>query len=90
MSRCFHFVPTLIRIGPGHVAWKGATGFISAPMPSRHVNNLRAPLYYVARPPDMVSEVQQMLVELGVCKENIQIEHFCWLLKIVQLHGVYD
>lgn len=74
--RSFHFVPTFTRIGPGHAEWKGATGPISAQILSKHINNLKDPIYYVAGPPGMVSAAYQTLVELGVPDENIQIEHF--------------
>lgn len=75
-NRSFHFVPTFTRIGPGHGGWKGATGSICAQLLSKHINNLRDPIYYVAGPPGMVSGTYQTLLELGVPEENIQIEHF--------------
>ena len=75
-NRSFHFVPTFTRIGPGHPEWKGATGPINAQILSKHINNLKDPIYYAAGPPGMVSAAYQTLVELGVPDENIQIEHF--------------
>lgn len=50
-----HFVPTLTPIGPGHDGWRGATAPINAQIPSKHINNLKEPICYVAGPPGMVA-----------------------------------
>ena len=55
---------------------EGATAPINAQILSKHVNNLKDPIYYVVGPPGMVLAAYRTLIELGVSEENIQIEHF--------------
>ena len=75
-NRSFHFVPTFTRIEQEHGGWKGATGPINAQLLSKHINDLRAPIYYVAGPPGMVTGAYQTLVELSIPDEDIRTEHF--------------
>jgi ferredoxin-NADP reductase len=75
-NRSFHFFPTFTRIGPGHGGWKGATGPINAQVLSKHINDLKDPIYYAAGSPGMVAGAHQTLVELAVSEEDIRTEHF--------------
>jgi Na+-transporting NADH:ubiquinone oxidoreductase subunit NqrF len=45
-------------------------------MLSKHLNDLRAPIYYMAGPPAMVSGMRKMLVEFGVDEYDIRSEEF--------------
>ena len=56
--------------------WNGETGRINKEMLSKHLNDLRGSIYYIAGPPAMVSGMRKMLVECGVDEDDIRTEEF--------------
>jgi ferredoxin-NADP reductase len=83
----FHYIPTMTdldseanspsfsRRGPGG-GWSGERGFVDKSMIERHVNDLSAPIYYMAGPAGFVSAMRRMLVESKVDEDNIRFEEF--------------
>jgi ferredoxin-NADP reductase len=45
-------------------------------MLSKHVSNLRGPIFYIAGPPTMVAATRRMLVDAGVDEDDIRTEEF--------------
>jgi NAD(P)H-flavin reductase len=72
----FRFIPTFTRLDAGYRGWKGETGHINSEMLSRHVSNLRAPVFYIAGPPTMVAAARRTLLETAVDEDEIRTEEF--------------
>jgi ferredoxin-NADP reductase len=72
----FRFVPTFTRIDGTSRGWQGEIGHIRAEMLSKHVSNLRGPIFYIAGPPTMVAATRRMLVDAGVDEDDIRTEEF--------------
>jgi ferredoxin-NADP reductase len=72
----FRFIPTFTRIDAGYRGWKGAIGHIDSEMLSRHVSDLREPIFYVAGPPAMVAATQRSLAEFAANEDDIRTEEF--------------
>ena len=45
-------------------------------MLSRHLSELRGPIFYIAGPPAMVRGMRKMLVAAGVDEDDIRTEEF--------------
>jgi ferredoxin-NADP reductase len=45
-------------------------------MISKHVGNLRGPIFYIAGPPSMVGAGRRTLVDAGVDEDDIRAEEF--------------
>lgn len=56
--------------------WKGETSHINLPMLEKNVNNLQAPIYYLAGLPDMVSAMKTMLKDAGIKEDSVRAEEF--------------
>jgi ferredoxin-NADP reductase len=69
------YVPTMTDLEP-QKAWSGERGVIDRNMISRHVTDLKTPIYYMAGPPGFVTAMRKMLVEANVDEDNIRFEEF--------------
>lgn len=56
--------------------WSGETGHINLDMLARYLDDLTAPIYYVAGPPRMVDAMKNLLVDAGVNGDNVRSEGF--------------
>lgn len=62
--------------------WKGETGYINKEMLDQYLRGLaspgdsKAPIYYIAGPPQMVHGLQTMLASAGVDTDDIRTEEF--------------
>jgi len=56
--------------------WKGETGLINQEMLSRHLPQLKGPIYYIAGPLAMVGGIRKMLVGAGADEDDIRTEEF--------------
>lgn len=72
----FRFVPTLTRLDGNRAGWNGESGHISPEMLSRHVGNLRGPIFYIAGPPSMVAAARRTLVDAAVDEDDVRTEEF--------------
>jgi ferredoxin-NADP reductase len=72
----FCFVPTFTRIDGTSRGWRGEIGHLRPEMLSKHVSNLRGPIFYIAGPPTMVAGARRMLVDAGVDEDDIRAEEF--------------
>ena len=72
----YSFIPTMTDMEKSHRAWNGETGRINKHMLSRHSNDARSPIYYIAGPPGMVKGLHTMLHESGVDDDDIRTEEF--------------
>jgi ferredoxin-NADP reductase len=72
----FRFVPTFTRTPNNSQSWRGETGHITPEMISKHVGNLRGPIFYIAGPPSMVAAARRTLVDAGVDEDDIRAEEF--------------
>lgn len=72
----FRFVPTFTRTPNNSQSWRGETGHITPEMISKHVGNLRGPIFYIAGPPSMVAAARGTLVDAGVDEDDIRAEEF--------------
>ena len=72
----FQLVCTMTEMSKSKKEWKGETGLINQEMLSRHLTNLRGPIYYIAGPPAMVAGLRKMLVAANVDEDDIRTEDF--------------
>ena len=72
----FRLVATMTQMPNSKKKWDGETGLIKKDMLSRHLGNLQGPIYYVAGPPAMVTDMRKMLVASGVDEDDIRSEEF--------------
>ena len=56
--------------------WRGETGRISLRMLSKWIPDFKAPIYYIAGPPAMVTGVSRMLLDCGIAEQDIRAEEF--------------
>ena len=56
--------------------WHGETGLINKAMLSRYIDDLAVPIYYIAGPPGMVTELRKTLSKSGVNDDNMRTEEF--------------
>jgi ferredoxin-NADP reductase len=72
----FHLIATMTQMPRSKKTWNGETGWVDKEMLSRHLSDLRGPIYYVAGPPAMVAGMRNMLVASGVDEDDIRAEEF--------------
>jgi ferredoxin-NADP reductase len=72
----FRFVATMTEAPRSKRRWEGETGLIDKAMLSRYVNDLRGPIFYIAGPPAMITEMQKMLVASSVDEDDIKTDEF--------------
>lgn len=56
--------------------WKGETGRISEGLMKKYVLDISDPRYYIVGPPNMVADMEEIVVKMGVPSEKIFIENF--------------
>lgn len=56
--------------------WPHETGRVDEDMLRRHVPDLEKPIFYLAGPPAMVEAVKNLLLGLGVSRDNVRFEIF--------------
>ena len=72
----FRFVATMTEMPRSKRKWEGESGLIDKAMLSRYLSDLRGPIYYIAGPPAMVTEIRKMLVASGVDEDDIRSDEF--------------
>ena len=72
----FRLIATMTQMSNSKKKWDGETGLIKKDMLSSHLGNLQGPIYYVAGPPAMVTDMRKMLVASGVDEDDIRSEEF--------------
>jgi ferredoxin-NADP reductase len=72
----FRLVCTMTQMSKSKKEWKGETGLIDREMLSRHLLDLRAPLYSIAGPPALVAGLRNMLLAANVDEGEIRTEEF--------------
>jgi ferredoxin-NADP reductase len=72
----FQFVPTMTKMAESKQPWRGETGLINRDMMTRHLSDLRGPVYYVAGPPGLVASMRETLVAAGVDEDDVRAEEF--------------
>jgi len=72
----YRFIPTMTSPATSKQTWSGETGYINADMLARFIDDLKAPVYYVAGPQGLVNAMRKTLAEAGVSEEEIRAEEF--------------
>jgi ferredoxin-NADP reductase len=72
----FRCIPTVTGMSKLPPSWTGETGRIDGEMLVKHLSVLQGPIYYVARPPGMVSAMREVLAQAGVDEDDIRSEEF--------------
>jgi len=72
----FRFVGTMTEMARSKKKWDGETEWIDIEMLSRHLSDLRGPIYYIAGPPTMVTGMRKMLVASSIDEDDIRTEEF--------------
>ena len=72
----FTFVPTLTGIEATATQWPGETGRIDAAMLLRHVDLASKPIFYIAGPAAIVTNMEHVLSGMGVAPTDIRYEAF--------------
>jgi ferredoxin-NADP reductase len=70
----FKFVGVMTDMAGSKLTWDGATGRIDLDMLKNHIDDLTAPVYYVAGPPGMVEAMLKMLSAAGA--GDVRVERF--------------
>lgn len=72
----FRLIATMTEMHRSKRKWDGETGLIDKAMLSRYVNDLRGPIFYIAGPPGMVTEIRKMLLASSVNEDDIRADEF--------------
>ena len=72
----YQFIPTMTSPASSKQTWCGETGYINGEMLTRFIDDLKAPVYYVAGPQGLVDAIRKTLGEVGVSEEDIRAEEF--------------
>lgn len=72
----FRLVATMTQMSRSKKKWAGETGFIDKVMLSRYVSDLRGPIYYIAGPPTMVTDMKKMLVTSSIDEDDVRTDEF--------------
>jgi ferredoxin-NADP reductase len=72
----FRFVGTMTKMLQSKKKWDGEMGLIDKAMLSRYLSDLREPIYYIAGPPAMVTDMRKMLVTSSVDEDDVRTEEF--------------
>lgn len=72
----YTLVATMTQINETDQDWDGETGHIDKSMLEKHPENLKGPIYYLDGPPDMVEELEKVLVDAGIDEDDIRREDF--------------
>jgi ferredoxin-NADP reductase len=72
----YRFIATMTAAATSKRPWTGETGYINPEMLARFIDDLKAPVYYVAGPEGLVSAMRKTLGDAGVTEEDIRAEEF--------------
>jgi ferredoxin-NADP reductase len=72
----FSLVATMTQMHRSKLPWKGETGAIGKDLLSRHLGDLKAPIYYLVGPPGMAMAMQFLLADQGIADEDVRGEEF--------------
>ena len=72
----YRLICTMTAMPQSQKDWKGETGLINQEMLSRHLPQLKGPIYYIAGPLAMVGGIRKMLVGAGADEDDIRTEEF--------------
>ena len=72
----YRFIATMTSAASSKRPWTGETGYINAEMLARFVDDLKAPVYYIAGPEGLVTAIGKTLGEAGVSEADIRAEEF--------------
>ena len=71
-----HVVATVTTAEGSMQSWTGERGRIGRELLERHLPDLTAPIYYLAGPPAMTTEMLDVLEQNGVCDDDIKSTEF--------------
>jgi len=72
----FLLIATMTEMSRSSKKWDRETGLINKEMLLRHLGNLQGPIYYIAGPPAMVTDMRKMLVASNTDEDDIRTEEF--------------
>lgn len=72
----FRFIGAMTQMEKSAQPWSGETGHIDKDMLARSIDDISAPIYYIAGPPMMVDSMLEMLLDAGVKEEQIRTDEF--------------
>jgi ferredoxin-NADP reductase len=72
----FRFIATMTEMRHSQKKWDRETGLIDQAMLSRCLGDLRGPIYYIAGPPAMVTDMGKMLLTSSIDQDDIRTEEF--------------
>jgi ferredoxin-NADP reductase len=72
----FTFVPTMSQMERSGLPWTGRLGRIEMDLIREHLDGSASPVYYIAGPPRMVSDLHEMLTGAGISDDDIRTEEF--------------
>jgi len=72
----YRLIATMTAAAASTPPWTGETGYINGEMLSRFIDDLKAPVYYIAGPEGLVTAMRKTLSEAGVNESDIHVEQF--------------
>lgn len=72
----YRFIATMTAAAGSKRPWTGETGYIDAEMLKRFIDDLTAPVYYVAGPEGLVTAMRKTLSDAGVTEADVRAEEF--------------
>ncbi len=72
----FKFIPTMTQPEKSTQSWNGEKGYITQEMIKKYVEDLKAPVYFLAGPPAMVENMLSLLRAAGIDDDAIKMEEF--------------
>ena len=72
----FTLVATMTEPDNSETGWGGETGYIDKAMLAKHVDDLKAPIYYLSGPASMVKAMRGVLADAGVDDDDLRTEEF--------------
>lgn len=70
------YIPTLTDIQTHHEEWKGETRKVDESFIRDYVEDLTAPIFYISGPPSMVTDLTDVLKQVGISEPKIKSESF--------------
>lgn len=67
----YHFIPTMTNMSDSAEEWNGETGYITAEMVEKYIDDVTAPMFYVVGPPGFVEGMISLLDSM----ENVPSTH---------------
>lgn len=72
----YQFIPTITSAAASTLSWTGETGYITGEMLARFIDDLKAPVYYIAGPEGLVTAMRKTLGEAEVNESDVRVEQF--------------